>query len=124
MLKAGDTGRCPHCGVVVSYVGVSFTGARQKDDGDNLALWPAYVRPESRLDALFRKSVAIDVSAVTCTHCKRLVVTAEVEGVLYPVWPRVGTRAPVPEDVPDPIRDDFEEACLVLPDSPKASAAL
>ena len=40
------------------------------------------------------------------------------------VWPRGVTRAPVSKDVPVAIADDYKEACLVLSDSPKASAAL
>ncbi len=43
---------------------------------------------------------------------------------LIPIRPRGSTRPPCPKEVPDDIREDFEEACLVLPDSPKASAAL
>lgn len=40
------------------------------------------------------------------------------------IRPRGTSRAPVPQQVPEDIAADFEEACLVLPDSPKASAAL
>jgi hypothetical protein len=35
-----------------------------------------------------------------------------------------GSAHPVSPDVPSDLKEDFEEACLVLPDSPKASAAL
>lgn len=41
-----------------------------------------------------------------------------------PVWPKVVARAPIPGEVPLSIAGDYEEACLVLADSPKASAAL
>jgi hypothetical protein len=40
------------------------------------------------------------------------------------VWPRGVSRAPVPPEVPPEIAEDYKEACLVLSDSPKASAAL
>lgn len=40
------------------------------------------------------------------------------------VRPRGSARPPVPTEVPKHIANDYEEACLVLPDSPKASAAL
>lgn len=39
------------------------------------------------------------------------------------VQPKSSTR-PLPPEVPDNYRKDFQEACLVLTDSPKASAAL
>ena len=41
------------------------------------------------------------------------------------VRPRTGCRPPCPNEVKDQdIREDYREACLVLTDSPKASAAL
>ncbi len=40
------------------------------------------------------------------------------------VWPKGVSRAPVPPEVPPEIAEDYKEACLVLTDSPKASAAL
>jgi len=40
------------------------------------------------------------------------------------VWPKGISRAPVPTEVPSEIVEDYKEACLVLNDSPKASAAL
>jgi Domain of unknown function (DUF4145) len=40
------------------------------------------------------------------------------------VHPKGAGRTPCPEEVPKEIAEDYNEACLVLPDSPKASAAL
>ena len=40
------------------------------------------------------------------------------------VRPKGSNRSPVPSEVPTVFADDYTEACLVLPDSPKASAAL
>jgi len=40
------------------------------------------------------------------------------------VWPKGSARPPCPPEVPPGLADDYKEACLVLPDSPKASAAL
>jgi len=42
----------------------------------------------------------------------------------FMVWPKGVSRTPVPPEVPAEIVDDYKEACLVLADSPKASAAL
>lgn len=42
----------------------------------------------------------------------------------YQVWPKGIGRAPLPKEVPHPFASDYGEACLVLADSPKASAAL
>jgi Domain of unknown function (DUF4145) len=40
------------------------------------------------------------------------------------VWPKGVARAPLHLEVPPGIAEDYKEACLVLADSPKASAAL
>ena len=40
------------------------------------------------------------------------------------VYPRGTQRAPCPAEVPNEFEEDYREACLVLQDSPKASAAL
>src|SRR5262249_19576057 len=40
------------------------------------------------------------------------------------VWPKGVARAPIPSEVPPETAEDYKEACLVLNDSPKASAAL
>lgn len=52
--------------------------------------------------------------------------TVTVEGSHRYVYihPRVPSRAPIHESVPPDIAQDYKEACLVLTDSPKASAAL
>lgn len=43
--------------------------------------------------------------------------------ISYQLKPR-GSAKPFPEYIPEPIREDYEEACLILHDSPKASATL
>jgi hypothetical protein len=40
------------------------------------------------------------------------------------VYPRGATRPPAPPEVPEEISHDYNEACLVMTDSPQASAAL
>ena len=40
------------------------------------------------------------------------------------IWPKGIARKPVPPEVPDEFAADYREACLVLADSPNASAAL
>ncbi len=40
------------------------------------------------------------------------------------VNPKSSNRPPVPPEVPPDFTEDYTESCLVLPDSPKASAAL
>ncbi len=42
----------------------------------------------------------------------------------FPIRPRGSKRPPCPPEVPEVLAEDYKEACLVLPDSAKASAAL
>jgi hypothetical protein len=42
----------------------------------------------------------------------------------FVAYPPTTHRKPTPKEVPDDIKEDYEEACLVLPLSNKASAAL
>ena len=40
------------------------------------------------------------------------------------IWPKGVARSPLPPEVPEKFATDYREACLILNDSPKASAAL
>ena len=77
---------------------------------------------------------------VRCPACKRWVIylargdeaygdgsrTTRLGGQITRslVRPKGSSRPPVPAEVPNEIAEDYLEACLVLEDSPKASAAL
>jgi hypothetical protein len=64
-----------------------------------------------------------------CAACQRVVIrlartTAQGKDAgASVVYPKASAR-PISADVGEPYAKDFEEACLVLADSPKASAAL
>lgn len=72
-----------------------------------------------------------------CPSCQKL-VCAIVKSILmgpserkflketksYLVRPKAIVRGPIPKEVPEKYAEDYKEACLVLADSPKASAAL
>ena len=64
-----------------------------------------------------------------CPACRKLICAltqADQDGVYKPatiVYPKVSAR-PVPVEVEEKFASDFREACLVITDSEKASAAL
>ena len=70
------------------------------------------------------------IRATRCPSCERFVILlklASPKGVLrqeLQVWPKGIARTPLPKEVPDEFANDYRESCLVLDDSPKASAAL
>ena len=118
--------KCPHCLV-------EFHAAQ--------TLWPVSLAQDSEGNWLLERT--------TCPNCNRFIISicrgptllnaqgavignaAGQQGVrlnvthnALTVWPKGISRAPVPKEVPPEIVEDYKEACLVLSDSPKASAAL
>lgn len=67
-----------------------------------------------------------NVSSCICPDCRKIVVRL-YNGVNndWIVYPKSSSRGPIPVEVDDAsVISDYTEACLVLNDSPKASAAL
>jgi len=60
-----------------------------------------------------------------CPSCKKLICYLKISGIKeYLVRPKGISRSPIPKEIPEKYAEDYKEACLVLPDSSKASAAL
>lgn len=97
--------KCPHC-LVSFHEQLNTAGLRQDQD----SVWSA--------------------SHTLCPACKKIIVylvKSHPSGMhigSFMVYPRGISRTPLPVDVPDQYARDYKEACLVLSDSPKASAAL
>jgi Domain of unknown function (DUF4145) len=106
--------KCPHC-LVEYHDKVSTIYLGQDVDGD----W--------------------GILKQECPSCKRLVLQLVegnwLKGTSYSPYlqdvksarlirPKVASRSPVPQEVPIDFAQDYSEACNVLTDSPKASAAL
>jgi hypothetical protein len=71
------------------------------------------------------------VSHMVCPACSKAIIS--LKGAQSPtfhpeffqlVYPKNGVRPNAPEEVPAEISEDFNEACIVISDSTKASAAL
>ena len=69
-------------------------------------------------------------SWVVCPECKRVTIQlrlsdgGNVTKRISMIHPKGISRAPLSADVPEEFAADYREACVVLADSPKASAAL
>jgi hypothetical protein len=59
-----------------------------------------------------------------CPHCLRIIITLLSHDEEIMAWPIASAKPPAPQEVPQNIADDFNEASIVLRFSPKASAAL
>lgn len=111
---AAESLRCPHCLVTV------------------------YVNWEL-MQITHEGHAAWTVKSATCPACEKVVlrllklVVLRLSSTYVPagkaeidllIWPKGIARAPVPGQVPADVAEDYVEACNVLPDSLKASAAL
>ena len=67
----------------------------------------------------------LQIRYTTCAACSKMIVYI-FRGPFRAsmVHPKGISRTPLSNDVPADYADDYKESCLVLPDSPKASAAL
>jgi hypothetical protein len=106
---------CPHCRI--SFHDQSISVPLRKDiDGAWMLIWRE------------------------CPTCKHSIINLEMGQDFYQdearntllfqklknimVWPKASSRPPCPVEVPKNFAEDYIEACLVFPDSAKASAAL
>ena len=62
---------------------------------------------------------------ITCPSCKKDIIMLASSTLLlnFQAWPK-GAARPIPPEVPDQCAAEYREACVVLADSAKASAAL
>ena len=104
--------KCPHCtlGIFESLVrGQPF----RTNDGQDWLTW-AQICPECKKPIIFLEaSKVIDNRGGSVGSTPR-----------FMAYPQSAFLRPLPAEIPDPYRRDFDEAVAVLPLSPKASAAL
>ncbi len=119
--QPSSRGRCPHCSTVVRFEAAEPPLRRL---GDTYAYHELIITGATQILCLH---------AVACPECGQLIVSIETgeweqNAFLgheeHIVWPRRSARQPVPKEIPDHVKADYEEAALVLNLSPKASAAL
>ena len=98
--------KCPHCLENFHDVWESLDGV-----GDRDGQW----------NVLATKCPACDRAAIRLQHWATGGTQLLGDTIVHP---RAPSRTPLPDDVPESFASDYREACLVLADSPKASAAL
>lgn len=110
--------KCPHCTVEVhpAFSGTGITNANghllyAQNSGGLLASWVvnAMICPACKKGVLFLKETPNDNPAGISVRL---------------IQPKSTVRPPASPEVPADLAEDFNEACAVIEDSPKASAAL
>lgn len=120
-----ERGQCPHCLTVVRFEPAEGRLASSQVN--------------SITGRIVGVSEALEILCSHCPDCGHLIFSvckvifhtreglpgrsAEL-GEQILLWPLHRSRIPPPQNVPDPIKEDYNEAALVLMLSPKASAAL
>jgi len=110
MIVPETRGKCPHCLTVVRFVDTPLIHHASSAD------WSWF--------DLRTQNDSVMVGIAECPNCHRPVISMEKEGQARLLYPLGSGRPPVPSEVPSHTAEDYSEACLVLPLSPKASAAL
>jgi hypothetical protein len=121
--------QCPYCGREVSLTTNSYdreSGYVRTDDkskdGDLNYHMLYIVCPNSECKE-YTLDISIFVRMVGRNDAGTWVEEDGKKLLSYKLKPR-GRAKPFPDYIPEPIRQDYTEACLILQDSPKASAAL
>ena len=116
--KPDEVDYCPHCAVKVKLLlaAVSWGHGYRATSG-----WVTISPGDG-------PAAPVSVSCCTCPSCGQVVVSLHEDecgrGPSRLIWPPIANRGEVSEHVPEELLGDYEQATLVLPFSPKASAAL
>ena len=106
--------KCPHCRVEFAddpqYVDVG-----EDVDGDWVLV---------RRECAACKRIVLHLANCTPIWARGVLVNVSKVVEERMVKPEANMRPPPPVEVPEKLAEDYVEACLVLPESPKASAAL
>ena len=115
--RPSDKLKCPHC-LVTCYMPNATRVWPLGNDSDG------YWWCESRPCPHCGKVVAWLVRSYTFTSAGPATIIPYGAQQWSLVRPKASGRPPVPPEVPEDYAADYREACLVIADSPKASAAL
>src|SRR5690606_17687314 len=99
--KSYSRSTCPHCGTVGLFEPVNGSWGRRVE------------QTTFHLDSLAQFDIdnsPVSICASRCPSCRLAVVEAMVGRSPHMVFPRVRTRAPIPDGVPEGVRADFNEA--------------
>jgi hypothetical protein len=106
---------CPHCGIAFHDDKWSTVVLREPSDADKTA-WLAHI---TRCPACHEEIINLEHLPEGWKSNRKLAPLKD-----WMAYPRATNRKPTPKEVPEEIKEDYEEACLVLSISNKASAAL
>jgi hypothetical protein len=112
--------QCPHC-LQNFHDSWAYTSIR-KDETEEGRWWAA---GSTVCPACKRPVIKVGLSGAIVVNSGAVLLRADhTHPAFRLVYPKAVSRSPVPPEVPKEFVGDYSEACLVLSDSEKASAAL
>jgi hypothetical protein len=105
---------CPHCGI--AFHDSWKTVAIREPTNEDSTSWLARL---TRCPTCSRETIRLQHLPEGWVKNRNLSLLLDLTA-----YPKATNRKPTPKEVPTEIREDYEEACRVLADSNKASAAL
>lgn len=124
-MVAGARAPRPHCGTTVMFEAAqSWSNEKDRQAMGNQGQEDTrFIVPVDRSGN--ERLVTLGGRCPSCSKAVILVVHIQHDGHRARfAWPEGITRTPIPDSVPPHIAEDYREAVLVIPYSPKASAAL
>jgi Domain of unknown function (DUF4145) len=110
--------KCPHCLVEFYAVAVNYLIGKDVDAQWGIRKYKC-PNPKCAKDIYY----LIENGIYKDQFDRTFVIEDDIKSLRL-IRPKGSNRSPVPTEVPKEIIEDYNEACLVLTDSPKASAAL
>jgi hypothetical protein len=111
--------RCPHC--LENFHDTWAYNLILKDDTTANLGWAA---GSTVCPACNRPVITLGLSLVAASQYGSTLAESLPNSTFRLVYPKSVSRGPVPKEVPEQFVSDYSEACVVLADSEKASAAL
>lgn len=105
--------KCPHCKIEI-----------------HSAFTQSWIENGNAIGYEDRASTSWNVQSMVCPSCNQAILhlnkikSNQHRPITSLIYPKSHARLSAPKEVPDDLREDFNEAIAVLEDSPKASAAL
>lgn len=113
--------KCPHCTVEINSAFAENYIGKDRD-----GYFSTFIMKCPNMECqrfIVQIGQGDDTWTSIATHETRL-RTDTASGIVYRTVRPVATNRPIPPEVKGSYKEDFEQACLTLPFSPKASAAL
>lgn len=113
--------QCPYCSMIMPISDGTLKKRKISFESEDGLVW---ISPSARKESVS----CLEISFYKCPNCNQYTIKAigtgdKIDEVNVPIRP-ISSAKQFPKYIPEPIRQDYEEACAIVNLSPKASATL